>query len=57
MARDICYFANAGAADTLVYRLHEEERHKNTGRFVGSLYRTSDGKRMARIEVELQRAR
>lgn len=51
VARDICYFANAGASDRLTYRLHEEAESDGLRYCVGSLYRNSDGKRMARIAV------
>jgi probable biosynthetic protein (TIGR04098 family) len=53
--RDVCYFANAGSSDTLIYRLHQEVNAPEGRRFTGSLTRASDGKRMARIEVVLQR--
>jgi len=53
VARDVCYFANTEASDRLIYRLHSIEGDVYTG----SLYRKSDGKRMARIEVTLARTR
>lgn len=55
--RDICYFANCGPTETLVYRLHANRGGPvpNSVVFVGSLSRKSDGKTMARIEVQLQR--
>jgi len=55
ISRDVCYFANSGAADKLIYRLHVDETVGEERRCVGTLSRASDGKRMALIEVALRR--
>lgn len=50
--RDICYFANAMPDETLVYRLHEQERVADRIRLRATLSRKSDGKTMALIDTE-----
>lgn len=50
-SRDIGYFANSGASDRLIYRLHKDEQSDEQRRCVGTLSRLSDGKRMALIDV------
>lgn len=55
VARDIGYFANSGAADRLIYRLHSDKLDGDTRTCTGTLSRMSDGKRMALVEVELRR--
>lgn len=57
LERDVCYFANASPAETLIYRLHSARGcpERDSVIFLGSISRKSDGKTMARIEVKLQR--
>jgi probable biosynthetic protein (TIGR04098 family) len=54
VARDVCYFANTSADDTLIYRLYEDEGEHPLRRFVGRLFRSSDGRCMARVDVTMQ---
>jgi len=55
--RDVCYFANASPRETLIYRLHSARSNQGQDSvvFVGSISRKSDDKRMARVEVKMQR--
>lgn len=55
IARDVCYFANSGAEDKLIYRLHVDETMGSDRRCVGTISRASDGKRMALVEVTLRK--
>lgn len=49
LAKDICYFANSEPDETLRFRLHAREEAQGVVRHVASLYRSSDGKRMAEV--------
>ncbi|MGH9738301.1 MAG: LnmK family bifunctional acyltransferase/decarboxylase [Candidatus Acidiferrales bacterium] len=57
MERDVCYFANAGPTEALLFRVHSARKSPdgNTAAYVGSISRKSDDKTMARIQVGLQR--
>jgi probable biosynthetic protein (TIGR04098 family) len=57
LERDVCYFANASPRETLIYRLHSVRRSTDESGeiYVGSISRKSDDKRMARVEVKMQR--
>ncbi|MBU1376518.1 MAG: hypothetical protein KKE02_13835 [Alphaproteobacteria bacterium] len=55
ISRDVCYFANSGAADKLIYRVHVDETTGANRRCVGTISRASDGKRMALVEVNLRK--
>lgn len=49
LSKDICYFANSEPDETLQFRLHARTEESDTVRHTASLYRSSDGKRMAEV--------
>lgn len=49
VSKDMFYFANAEPMETLRFRLHSRGEENGVIRHTASLYRTSDGKRMAEV--------
>jgi probable biosynthetic protein (TIGR04098 family) len=49
VSKDIFYFANSEPTETLRFRLHSRGEENGLIRHTASLYRTSDGKRMAEV--------
>ena len=49
IARKVFYFANCDSSDKVIYRLNSFEEEENHVKIQSSLYRESDGKKMAKI--------
>lgn len=52
--KDVLYYANSEPTETLRFCLHSQTQKGNRKRYHCSLYRSSDGKRMAEAEIEKQ---
>jgi probable biosynthetic protein (TIGR04098 family) len=48
-SKDLCYFANSEPDEHLLFRLHAREEDADEVRHHASLYRASDGRRMAEV--------
>jgi probable biosynthetic protein (TIGR04098 family) len=55
--RDVCYFANSGPEETLIFRLHRSEERTESLEFDASFSRKSDGKVMAFVSTVKRRIR
>jgi probable biosynthetic protein (TIGR04098 family) len=55
VSKDIFYFANSEPTETLRFRLHSRGEENGLIRHTASLYRTSDGKRMAEVSSAKRR--
>ena len=55
VSKDMFYFANSDPTETLRFRLHSRGEENGVIRHSASLYRTSDGKRMAEVSSAKRR--
>jgi probable biosynthetic protein (TIGR04098 family) len=55
VSKDVFYFANSEPTETLRFRLHSRDEENGLIRHTASLYRRSDGKRMAEVSSAKRR--